>query len=100
MIRSWCRLHGIDGLAFRSFALLCCKPFSAYHCSTCLGGSGSLSTMRIACSYSDMGSCDITPFEQCHFSRKGSCANLTSVDKRLDMMRTDLMMAVLTDHHD
>jgi hypothetical protein len=46
------------------------------------------------------GHLDIAPLEEYRSSMKGSHTNLASVDKRLDMMRTNQVMALLADHRD
>ena len=54
----------------------------------------------IAYPYCNMSCFYIATLEEGRFSIKGSRANLASVDKHLDMMRTHRMIAVLADHHD
>jgi hypothetical protein len=55
-------------------------------------------SMIVSCICCNTGCFDIAPLEECHSSIQGSRTNLASVDKRLDMRRTDWMMAVLANH--
>lgn len=52
----------------------------------------------VACPSGNTGRFDIAQLEQDRSSMKGSHPNLASVDKRLDMMRTHRVIAVLANH--
>ncbi len=54
----------------------------------------------VAYTCGNTGHLDIAPLEEYRSSMKGSHTNLASVDKRLDMMRTHQVMALLADHCD
>ncbi len=54
----------------------------------------------VAYTCGNTGHLDIAPLEEYRSSMKGSHTNLASVDKRLDMMRTHQVMALLADHRD
>jgi hypothetical protein len=54
----------------------------------------------VAYTCGNTGHVDIAPLEEYRSSMKGSHTNLASVDKRLDMMGTHQVMALLADHRD
>src|SRR6266496_2143020 len=56
------------------------------------------SAVAMACTDCDTCCFYIAPLKQCCSFRKGSCANLASVDQRSDMCRTHRVMAVLADN--
>jgi hypothetical protein len=60
--------------------------------------SASVTVAGVTCTYCNTGCFDIAPLEEWLSSMKGSRANLASVDKLLDMMRTHRVMTVLANH--
>ncbi len=62
--------------------------------------SASVSAAAVAYACCDMGRFDIAPLKEYRSFMQVSRANLASIDKRLDMMKTHRVMAVLANRRD
>ena len=62
--------------------------------------SASVPAAAVAYVCCNTGRFDIAPIEEYRSFMQGSRANLASIDKRLDMMRTHRVMAVLANRRD